>query len=167
MGQIAHALCDTHEFIETKMMLQSIEPRGAQAKIVGRLSTVLHVSVVIVAVSLCFCLFDGSLFSWHPVFMSLGYIIFMSEGLLAAIMFRSIDGAERVSAIQSHALLQLRAVLCICLGFGVIYRNKVRSSCESAASACFLTCLTSAMQACSCVHALRQRCRSCKGRLTS
>lgn len=49
----------------------------------------------------------------------------------SAIMFRHIEGTERVKAIQSHALLQLRAVLCIAIGFGVIYRNKVRGG-ESA-----------------------------------
>lgn len=40
--------------------------------------------------------------------------------------FRHLDGPERVRSIQSHALLQLRAVVCIAVGFGVIYRNKVR-----------------------------------------
>lgn len=58
--------------------------------------------------------------------MSIGYLLFMTEGLISAIMFRQLDGPERVRAIQSHALLQLRAVLCIAAGFLVIYRNKVK-----------------------------------------
>ncbi len=56
---------------------------------------------------------------------SIGYIVFMTEGLIAAIHFRQLDGLERVKAIWSHALLQLRAVICVLIGFGVIYRNKV------------------------------------------
>jgi cytochrome b-561 domain-containing protein 2 len=59
--------------------------------------------------------------------MSIGYLVFMSEGLIAAIYFRQIDPSpERVKAIWSHALLQLRAVVCILIGFGVIYANKIR-----------------------------------------
>ncbi|KXZ44862.1 hypothetical protein GPECTOR_61g815 [Gonium pectorale] len=58
--------------------------------------------------------------------MSIGYIVFMTEGLIAAIHLRQIDGPDRVKAIWSHALLQLRALVCILIGFGVIYRNKAQ-----------------------------------------
>lgn len=92
---------------------------------IGQLVNLLHVSVVIMALSLAFVIFDASLFSWHPVMMSIGYVIFMAEGLIASVMFRHLEGPERVRAIQSHALMQLRALLCIAIGFGVIYRNKV------------------------------------------
>ncbi|KAG1681103.1 hypothetical protein FOA52_015544 [Chlamydomonas sp. UWO 241] len=79
-----------------------------------------------VALSIAFLLFDSSLFSWHPLFMSIGYVLFMTEGLLAAIMFRHLDGPERVAAIQSHAIMQIRALVCIVIGFVVIYQNKVQ-----------------------------------------
>ncbi|KAG2492371.1 hypothetical protein HYH03_009319 [Edaphochlamys debaryana] len=49
----------------------------------------------------------------------------MTEGIVASIQFRSIDGPERVKAIWGHALLQARAFVCLAIGFGVIYRNKV------------------------------------------
>lgn len=91
-----------------------------------------HVLVVAVSLTLSFAQFDNSLFAWHPIFMSLGYILFMTEGVLSALSFRSLEGgAERVQAIQGHALLQLRAVVCICLGFGVIFRNKARDSTQT------------------------------------
>jgi len=106
-------------------MLQSPTKTAHSKQLVERLTTVLHGSVVIVALSLACCLFDGSLFAWHPALMSVGYIIFMSEGVLSAVMFRTLDGPERVSAIWSHALLQARAMVCIVAGFVVIYRNKV------------------------------------------
>jgi hypothetical protein len=89
------------------------------------LTNVLHILLVIVSLSIAFRFFDNTLFAWHPVFMSIGYILFMAEGVISSIMFRHLDGPERMKAIWSHALLQLRAVFCIAIGFGVIYRNKV------------------------------------------
>ena len=43
----------------------------------------------------------------HPLFMSIGYVLFMSEGLISGIMFRHLDGPPRVRAIWSHALMQV------------------------------------------------------------
>lgn len=57
--------------------------------------------------------------------MSIGYIGVMAEGLIIAIHFRQTDGSERVKAIWSHAVMQLRAAVLVIIGFGVIYRNKV------------------------------------------
>ncbi|EFJ53321.1 hypothetical protein VOLCADRAFT_120257 [Volvox carteri f. nagariensis] len=99
--------------------------RPLQQRIIGRLTLALHCTVACVALSIAFVLFDNTLFAWHPAFMSIGYIVFMTEGLIAAIHFRQIDGPERVKAIWSHALLQLRAVICVIIGFGVIYRRKI------------------------------------------
>ncbi len=65
--------------------------------IVEKLNILLHISVVLVSLSIAFLLFDNSLFSWHPMFMSIGYLLFMTEGLLSAVMFRHLDGPERVS----------------------------------------------------------------------
>lgn len=98
--------------------------------LISKLNAALHVSVALTALSIAIILFDSSLFSFHPALMSIGYVIFMAEGVISSIMFRHIEpGAERVKAIQSHALLQLRAVVCIAIGFGVIYRNKVWETC--------------------------------------
>ncbi|GLC46618.1 hypothetical protein PLESTB_001223600 [Pleodorina starrii] len=96
-----------------------------QQRVLGQLTLALHCTVACVALSIAFVLFDNTLFAWHPAFMSIGYIVFMTEGLIAAIQFRHIDGPERVKAIWSHALLQLRALICVLIGFGVIYRNKI------------------------------------------
>ncbi|GLI61584.1 hypothetical protein VaNZ11_004000 [Volvox africanus] len=103
----------------------SVVTKPTQHRIIGRLTLALHCVVACVALSIAFILFDNTLFAWHPAFMSIGYVVFMTEGLIAAIHFRQIDGHERVKAIWSHALLQLRAVICIVIGFGVIYRNKI------------------------------------------
>lgn len=101
------------------------EPLGKPKSLQQKLINVLHVLLLLVSLSIAFCLFDNTLFAWHPVFMSIGYILFMAEGLISAVAFRNVEGQDRVKAIQSHALLQLRAVVCIILGFVVIYRNKV------------------------------------------
>ncbi|PNH10254.1 hypothetical protein TSOC_003067 [Tetrabaena socialis] len=109
------------------MFVAAASPSAGKSsqRIVSRLTMTLHVSVVVVSLSIAFTLFDNTLFGWHPALMSIGYIVFMAEGLIAAIHFRHIDGLERVKAIWSHALLQLRALFCILLGFGVVYRNKI------------------------------------------
>lgn len=95
------------------------------ASLVDRINVALHGVLVVVSLSIAFSLFDSTLFAWHPLFMSIGYLLFMAEGLISAVRFRHLDGPERVRAIQSHALWQLRAVLCVFIGFVIIYRNKV------------------------------------------
>lgn len=90
-----------------------------------RLSVLLHGSTISLSLSIAFSLFDSSLFSWHPLFMSLGFILFMTEGVMSAVTLRGIPpGHQRVLAIQSHALMQLRSLVCVIIGFAVIYRNK-------------------------------------------
>ncbi|PNW82466.1 hypothetical protein CHLRE_06g280100v5 [Chlamydomonas reinhardtii] len=105
--------------------IAGVGPKAGTQRVVNRLTLALHASVALVALSIAFVLFDNSLFAWHPAFMSIGYIVFMTEGLIAAIHFRHIDGPDRVKAIWSHALLQIRALVCVLIGFGVIYRNKI------------------------------------------
>lgn len=78
-------------------MLQGSQKPTQNKQLIERLTTVLHCSVVVVALSLACCVFDGSLFAWHPVLMSVGYLIFMGEGVLSAVLFRTLDGPERVS----------------------------------------------------------------------
>lgn len=108
--------------------------------LISKLNTALHVSVALTALSIAIALFDSSLFSFHPALMSIGYVIFMAEGVISGIMFRHMEpGLERVNAIQSHALLQLRAVVCIAIGFGVIYRNKVGARRTPTPSSCMVS----------------------------
>lgn len=68
------------------------------------------------------------LFSWHPTFMTLGFLGFMTMGVVRSITFRKLDGSPRVKAIQIHALLQAGAVLCTTLGLVAIVANKVNLS---------------------------------------
>ena len=63
------------------------------------------------------------------------YRLFMSEGVVSALSLRQLEGPERARAIQGHALLQLRSLVCITLGFCVIYRNKVSGSYTCSCSA--------------------------------
>ena len=90
------------------------------------LSAFTHALIALTAVSLVLVVFDGTLFSYHPLFMSLGFLLFMPEGILEAIGFRSTEGESRVKAITKHMWLQLAAVLCCGIGFGAIFANKVR-----------------------------------------
>lgn len=93
---------------------------------IGQLNILIHAAAILISLSIAFALFDNTLFAWHPLFMSVGYLLFMTEGLMSAVVFRHMDGADRVRAIWAHALMQCRAVICIIIGFIVIYQNKVR-----------------------------------------
>ncbi|KAI3436714.1 hypothetical protein D9Q98_006129 [Chlorella vulgaris] len=68
--------------------------------------------------------YQGTLFAWHPLMFSLGFLGFMTEGIMAAVRFRPNEGVARVAAITNHALIQLAATACISLGFYAIYHNK-------------------------------------------
>ena len=68
----------------------------------------------------------GSLFSWHPTCMAVGFLGFMAEGVMASISFRGLEGNERLRKIWQHLAWQALAVVCIVGGFAAIYQNKVR-----------------------------------------
>lgn len=78
-----------------------------------------------VIISFWMCVLDSSLFAWHPTFMTLGFLGFMTLGVVRSITFRKLDGSPRVKAIQIHALFQASAVLCITLGLAAVVTNKV------------------------------------------
>jgi hypothetical protein len=86
--------------------------------------TILALSVIL-TISICLDILDGSLFSWHPVFMSLGFLTLMTQAVLMGWEFRGLDGAARSTAITRHALVQFAACICIGIGFWTIYQNKV------------------------------------------
>ena len=85
-----------------------------------------HGLAAAVPISVAYALFNGSLFSWHPTLMSLGYLAFMAEGVLTAIKFRPREGSSRIRAICTHVFWQLLALICIAGGFIAIYENKVQ-----------------------------------------
>eukprot|EP01096_Ripella_sp_DP13-Kostka_P004508 TRINITY_DN16825_c0_g1_i1.p1 TRINITY_DN16825_c0_g1~~TRINITY_DN16825_c0_g1_i1.p1 ORF type:complete len:274 (+),score=72.77 TRINITY_DN16825_c0_g1_i1:88-822(+) len=63
----------------------------------------------------------GTLFTYHPLFMVLGYGLLMTEGILAS---RYIKSRERKSSIKLHVNLQLAGYFLALLGFLVIVYNK-------------------------------------------
>lgn len=69
---------------------------------------------------------DGTLFRYHPVTMSLGFVLMMTEAILGAIKFRNHSGEERVRRITAHMLMNFAGVASIIVGFATIYVNKVR-----------------------------------------
>lgn len=78
-----------------------------------------------VLLSLCLYVLDGSLFSWHPFFMSLGFLSFMTMGVVRSVTFRPLEGKTRTKAIQVHAVLQVLALSCALAGLAAIVQNKV------------------------------------------
>lgn len=113
---IAHAHTEQCDILSRSMQLSRLRIT---------LPNLLHVCLFLTAASISFLSFNKTLFSWHPFTMSLAYIFFMAEGLITAVQFRSLDGQERVNGIQSHAMMQLRAVILVLIGAGVIIYNKV------------------------------------------
>lgn len=70
--------------------------------------------------------YNGTLFCWHPMLMTVGFLGCMAEGVLLAIDFRPLEGHRRVRAIQTHALVQLASAASIAVAFWAIWQNKVR-----------------------------------------
>nr|KAF6420210.1 cytochrome b561 family member D2 [Molossus molossus] len=67
----------------------------------------------------------SSLFSWHPVLMSLAFSFLMTEALLVfspeSSLFRSL---ARKGRARCHWILQLLALLCALLGLGLVILHK-------------------------------------------
>ena len=57
--------------------------------------------------------------------MAVGFLGFMTEGILTSITFRHLEGNERVSKIWQHLSWQIVSLICIIAGFLTIFQNKV------------------------------------------
>ena len=88
-------------------------------------ATALRATYIFSALTLMVSQANTTLFAWHPIFMTAGFLAFMVEGVLTALDFRAREGTPRVRAIQKHATLQMAASACILLGFTAIVANKV------------------------------------------
>ena len=88
-------------------------------------ATALRATYIFSALTLMVSQANTTLFAWHPIFMTAGFLAFMVEGVLTALEFRTQEGTPRVRAIQKHATLQIAASACILLGFTAIVANKV------------------------------------------
>jgi cytochrome b-561 domain-containing protein 2 len=88
---------------------------------VQSLSILCCVSIVVAVLPAAYA---RTLFAWHPIFMSIGYLGFMCEGIAVALRARDVDGNARVSRLMSHMWVQLSSIFCASLGFAAIYVNK-------------------------------------------
>ncbi|XP_019360734.1 PREDICTED: cytochrome b561 domain-containing protein 2 [Crocodylus porosus] len=89
---------------------------GAAAHLV---SLALPVSVAVVARP------GSSLFSWHPLLMSLAFSFLMTEALLVFSPETSLlRSFSRKVKVRFHWVLQLLCLLCALLGLGIISYNK-------------------------------------------
>ncbi|KAI5937373.1 transmembrane reductase CYB561D2 isoform X2 [Manis javanica] len=67
----------------------------------------------------------SSLFSWHPVFMSVAFSFLMTEALLVFSPESSLlRPLSRKARARCHWLLQLLALLCALLGLGLVILHK-------------------------------------------
>lgn len=69
--------------------------------------------------------FDGSLFSFHPIGMTLGTLFLMTVGILQAIHAREAFGDQRTDRLGRHMWIQIAAASAVCIGFLAIFSNKV------------------------------------------
>lgn len=99
------------------------------------LHQLVHVLCLFLVASITVCALDKTLFVWHPIFMSLGFLGLMAEGILLSISFRPTDGAKRTGKIQQHMYWQSAATLSVLAGLTVIVANKVRQLCWERAHA--------------------------------
>eukprot|EP01059_Diplonema_ambulator_P032750 TRINITY_DN6584_c0_g1_i2.p1 TRINITY_DN6584_c0_g1~~TRINITY_DN6584_c0_g1_i2.p1 ORF type:complete len:210 (+),score=41.08 TRINITY_DN6584_c0_g1_i2:589-1218(+) len=63
-------------------------------------------------------------FYWHPVMMTVGYVILMSHGVLTATIAVNTMGDQRLQLLKKHMLVQILANLCVVGGLVAIYQNK-------------------------------------------
>lgn len=89
------------------------------------LEVAVHGTIIATVGTIVIALYNGTLFAWHPILMSLGFLGIMSEGVLTALKFRRLEGPPRAAAIQRHFWIQLLAVTAVAGGFWAIYQNKV------------------------------------------
>ncbi|KIZ04868.1 cytochrome [Monoraphidium neglectum] len=101
-----------------------LEAVAVRARRVAAWPNVLHFLLFVLSLSLAFSSYNGTLFGWHPFCMAIGYLFFMGEGLISAWAIRTTAGEERLRGLDMHALMQLRAVVLIAIGAGVIIHNK-------------------------------------------
>jgi cytochrome b-561 domain-containing protein 2 len=102
------------------MSIRGSKARDKQLRLVAR------VVAAFVSISFVAAFFRPSvLFSWHPAYMAIGYLLLMTEGLLRAAEFRPLEKLPRVHAIQRHGWVQGAALLLLIMGYAAIYLNKV------------------------------------------
>lgn len=104
-----------------------------------RLTWVLHALALGLGLSFAAMFFDKSLFSWHPTLMALGYLLFLTEGIVTASEAHSIvqhaehsRGSQRQrsdiwTSVAGHR--QLSSASC---------RGRARGSGSAASSICIL-----------------------------
>ena len=64
-------------------------------------------------------------FCWHPILMTLGYAVLMTQGILTGVQARQLPAGEaRVQLLKQHMLVQILANLSVLAGLAAIYRNK-------------------------------------------
>ncbi|PRW55908.1 cytochrome b561 domain-containing 2 [Chlorella sorokiniana] len=98
---------------------------SAAAPVLDRPIQTLSITLcVAIALAMLPAAYEGQLFAWHPLFLVLGFLGFMTEGIMAAVRFRPNEGLSRVQAITNHAIIQSAATACIAMGLYAIYHNK-------------------------------------------
>lgn len=100
-------------------------PRTSSGAAPG-LRTASRVLTGALAATMGYGFFNNDLFSVHPILMAAGYLLFMSEGVMAAVRFRKREGGDRVAAIWLHAFTMGFALLSVAGGFAAIYANNIR-----------------------------------------
>jgi hypothetical protein len=91
------------------------------------LALALQLLIAILAGTTIVLTFDKSLFAWHPSLMTVGAIVFLSEGYLAS---RHIKTNRRAFFTQLHMLVQLGALVCMLIGFLIVVVDKIREGDE-------------------------------------
>ena len=61
----------------------------------------------------------GSIFSWHPILMTLGCCVFMTEGMLAYVS--RVPEVSRAAARKKHGKYQVIALACVLFGYMSIF----------------------------------------------
>lgn len=88
-------------------------------------ATVLQILLPLTCCSIAAKLLSHTLFSWHPVFISIGYLGFFGQGVLTSFAVREQEGDERSRLLTAHALWQLGGVSFVSLGAWATWVSRV------------------------------------------
>mmetsp|Transcript_38260 Transcript_38260/g.108170 ORF Transcript_38260/g.108170 Transcript_38260/m.108170 type:complete len:203 (+) Transcript_38260:117-725(+) len=82
------------------------------------------VALVGICAAVAWFIYDGSLFSYHPVLMSTAYLAFMGNGVLVARVADKGPISERKASYWRHMILTGLGVMLATAGGAAIYLNK-------------------------------------------
>ena len=86
------------------------------------LSLVCSGMVLLTVLSITYADVLSGTFSWHPILMTIAYMVVMTQSILSMAPRAVVSGVSRKAIVDRHYLLNVIAALLVLLGFSAILR---------------------------------------------